>query len=152
MSLITIHHRTRGRLKLGVIKNRVFLRTARESEHLFEKLDAWGIDARIFKAVISQRSDFFVVKDTQRRKYYRTLTSMYEKFGEYRHYIEDHDHRAQIFLPRIYFRVYDYDMRLIHEACPEALRFAKREPMEPTSPRAKREKHQALLRAAQGLF
>lgn len=74
-----------------------FKKRVKKSMHLLKKLDAWGIDAKYFTAVLLPNNYEIIIYDTDDHKHYYTDAETFKKKGEYRHY---KPHRAQIFLSR----------------------------------------------------
>jgi len=77
-----------------------FKKRVRKSIHLFEKLDAWGIDAKYFTGVLLPNNYEIIIYDTDEHIHYYADAETFKKKGEFKHY---KPHRAQIFLSRKYF-------------------------------------------------
>lgn len=95
----------------------VFSKTVKESKHLYRKSDAWGIDAQKYKELIEPNCDYILIHDLESGGDYKTRVKIFSKFGEYLHF---KPHRAQIFLPRIYFRHF-WGKMMLRDYCLAAL-------------------------------
>lgn len=110
---------------IGKIENGIFQKDVKTAVHLFNNLDAWGIDKQKFYDVILPNATVGVqIYDKQSKYYYRTPIRVFEKFciklEEYR------GHREQVFLPREYFtklRYKDLKFEIISEPCLEVKKF-----------------------------
>ena len=88
----------RGQRRLiGYIRDRVFRKKVKGSIHLFKKLDAWGIDAEVFKKKLINEVDEIRVLDEEEGVVYQVGILMFDTHGKYLHFPP---HRAQIFLPK----------------------------------------------------
>jgi hypothetical protein len=82
----------------------IYRKYVRESEHLFRKLDAWGIDAKLFNELILPKSAVVVITDNETNRVYQTTAKNIGENGRYFHFKEgDVSHKAQIFLSRAYW-------------------------------------------------
>lgn len=78
-----------------------------ESKHLYQKLDAWGIDARFWRDVLLPRNSEIDIFDKENGILYKTKAEIYFKHGEFLHFKGEEDHQAQVFLSRRYFEQID---------------------------------------------
>jgi len=91
--------------KIGIIKNKAFIKYVKESKHLYRKLDAWGVDAKTYTDVLKYQVKKIIVIDKEHNnKTYKADIDTFEKFGQYLHF---KPHRAQIFLSRRYWNLYE---------------------------------------------
>ena len=81
-------------------ERRLYVKRVRQSAHLFRKLDAWGIDAEYFTEKLKARGACIRVHDIETGMLYQTTVSQFLEWGEY---LTFKGHRAQIFLPRVYW-------------------------------------------------
>jgi len=100
--IIRIRQSNGERRTIGTLINRTFTKRVKESMHLYKKLDAWGIDADVFIKTLKAESDYIVVEDIESRNVYRVKTEVFSDNGKYLHF---KPHRAQIFLPRMYWEM-----------------------------------------------
>lgn len=98
--ILTITERDGKRKIIGTLKEGIFRKRVKGSKHLYMKLDAWGIDAEIFKDVLLGQTKQIRVLDTETDEIYFVETEKFDKKGSYLHFPP---HRAQIFLPRRYW-------------------------------------------------
>jgi len=107
--IIQITQSDNKKRKIGIIKDKVFIKYVKESKHLYRKLDAWGIDAKIYTDVLKgQIKKIIVIDKENNNKTYKTEIEVFEKFGQYLHF---KPHRAQIFLSRRYWNLYEKSNR-----------------------------------------
>jgi len=85
---------------IGTIYDGEFYKRVRRSEHLYQELNAWGIDALFFKGKIVEECHTVKILDTENNVLYTVPVSKFKQYGEYRTYPP---HRAQILLPLSYF-------------------------------------------------
>ena len=98
----TANERVIGELDLD---RKIFFKTVRFSKHLYKKLDAWGIDAQYFKDVLLPNNIWVSIYDEEIGMWYGAWSQEIEKHGTHLHFKDKgEDHRAQIFLPRSYWR------------------------------------------------
>lgn len=97
---VTIREESGREKVIGTLDNGIFSKSVKKSKHLFVKLNAWGIDAPYFKAVVEPTCTIVKVRETEEKKTYLTTPQIIAKHGEYKHY---KPHRAQIFLPLRYW-------------------------------------------------
>lgn len=79
---------------------KIFLKRIRSSKHVFQKLDAIGIDAEYFDQVLLPEKYFIEVQDLDTGITYGIDAEVMKKIGQYFHFKNAEDHRAQLFLPR----------------------------------------------------
>ncbi len=98
-----------GKKTIGEIipDRKLFIKTSvNKSEHLFRVYDAWGMDSEYFEKVLLPSNYTIRVFEKEERTTYVTDAENYKKNGKYFHFKnEGEDHRAQIFLPRAYWKV-----------------------------------------------
>ena len=80
---------------IGFLDKNVFTKYVKQSKHLYRKLDAWGIDAKIFTDVLKGQANTIKVIDKETGKNYKTDIATFEKQGQFLHF---KPYRAQIFL------------------------------------------------------
>ena len=98
---ITIYQDDHKGKVAGTLQDGIFTKMVRESKHLMRKLDAWGIDGKLFTNVLSSpQCNVIMLKDKDHDKWYLTTPEIMKKRGEWRHYIP---YGAQIFLARRYW-------------------------------------------------
>ena len=85
---------------IGTLKGNIFRKKVKQKIHLYRKLDAWGIDAKVFKDVLLGQTEQIRILDTDENLIYFVDTKLFDKKGEYLHFPP---HRAQIFLSRRYW-------------------------------------------------
>lgn len=84
---------------IGKIWNSKFYKEVSKKKHLYEKLDAWGIDAEYFDSHVA-KCELISILDKDENIVYEVEPRMYRMVGIYKHFPP---HRAQIFLPRSFF-------------------------------------------------
>lgn len=94
-----------SRRMIGTLKGDIFRKRIKGSKHIYRKLDAIGIDAKIFKDVLLGQTKQIRVLDTDENMVYFVSTELFDKKGEYLHFPP---HRAQIFLSRRYWDKENY--------------------------------------------
>lgn len=85
----------------------IFFKKVQMTKHLFRKLDAWGIDAKYFEDVLLPNNYFIQLHDTENHRYYAIEAKEFKKHSTFFHFKDKEDHRAQIFLPRGYWKILD---------------------------------------------
>ena len=83
-------------------ETKVFKKNVRLSKHLFKVLDAWGMDAELLHQ-LADKGYMIIINDLDEKKTYKIEAKKFKKFGQYYHFKGQEDHKAQIFLPRLYF-------------------------------------------------
>ena len=83
--------------------------TSRKALHLFEKLNAFGIDAKSFKEIIVPKCDVIMIKDKYNDILYATTPNIYNRLGEY---LTFPPHKSQIFLSLVHFKQYKDGVRI----------------------------------------
>jgi hypothetical protein len=81
-------------------KNKTFFKSIQGSKHLFRVLDAWGIDGRYFTDVLLPNNYTIKITDTEDGTIYTTTAKTIDKKGQYYHFKNKDDDKAQIFLSR----------------------------------------------------
>ena len=76
-------------------EHKLFIKEVSRAKHLFKKMQAWGIDARVFEKLIERGYDV-VVHDRDTNGRYRQSAKVIKEKGTYLHF---KGHGAQIFLP-----------------------------------------------------
>lgn len=86
---------------VGQISNLTFYKRVHEKDHLHKKMDAWGMDAEVFK-ILEVECNCIKVLDEKNDVLYKTTPTAWRMLGKYMHF---KPHRAQIFLKRKHFDV-----------------------------------------------
>ena len=87
---------------------KVFKKSIYGSKHILKVIDAIGIDAQYFEEVLLPNNYKIEVWEREENVIYETTAEEMKKHGQYFHFKEeDKDHRAQIFLPRAYWKKRD---------------------------------------------
>lgn len=98
---VKINEGTRNERVVGEIIDNTFFKQVAKSKHLFRKLDAWGIDAEVFKNIIEKKNLVICVVDIEERKKYTVSTETFRNLARFYHFKKENtDHGAQMFLPR----------------------------------------------------
>lgn len=91
---------------IGELVDNIFIKKVREKQHLFRVLDAWGIDASVFRNYLLPNNAKIKIFDMENGKVYITDAKTYKEKGQYYHFKKaGHDYSPQIFLSRKYFQV-----------------------------------------------
>lgn len=84
---------------------KLFVKKVRLSEHLFKKLDAWGMDAQYFNDVLLPGGYTIMVYEEEEDLWYGAPAQIIKDKGTFLHFKNGPvDHRAQVFLPRIHWK------------------------------------------------
>lgn len=86
-------------------KRRVFSKQAKLSKHLFKMLDAWGVDAEYFDQVLYPGDYLIQVNELEEMVRYEVPAATMREKGQFYHFKGGQDHRTQLFLPRVEWRM-----------------------------------------------
>ncbi len=76
--------------------------TRKRSKHFMRKLNAWGLDEKVFRGLKDKGLQYVVLTETEERKKYRATVKAFCDYGEYLHV---KPYRLQIFLEQSYWSV-----------------------------------------------
>lgn len=86
---------------IGFLEGEVFTTHRKESKHLYQKMDAWGIDVKAYDGMRQNEGMTTVrVVDKETGITYSTHVDNFMSYGSILHH---KPHRAQVFLPRKYW-------------------------------------------------
>lgn len=93
---ITIKQDDGTKRNIGYIKDDTYYKEVNEDRHLMKKMDAWGIDSKLFNKKLRDGGVDFIVYETPATLYITNPETVEEK-GSYLHF---KPYRPQIFLKR----------------------------------------------------
>jgi hypothetical protein len=106
MPVVRINQNTPQERVIGFLdtNNKIFKKSVWLSKHLFQVLDAWGIDAVYFRDVLYPNGYKIQIWEREEDEVYEATAEDIMKHGQYYHFkSEKEDHRSQIFLSRRYW-------------------------------------------------
>lgn len=85
---------------VGKLHDNIFCKIVYKSRHLYRELNAWGLDAQVFKEFILPKAIKIIILDKTKHVYYEVSVEDWKNNGKH---LQFNPHRAQIFLPLKYF-------------------------------------------------
>jgi hypothetical protein len=90
-----------GNRLIGKFEDGVFTSHRQSSKHLYKKLNAWGIDCKVYDGLLADRGLHTVrIVDSDTKTIYGTDADNFKKYGTILHH---KPHRPQVFLPLQYW-------------------------------------------------
>jgi len=89
---------------VGEFVDEIFYTNRKRSKHFMRKLQAWGIDAKVFDELKERGLKRVVLKDVESNKKVKAEVQDFEKYGKFLHF---KPYRAQIFLNEDYWKEVD---------------------------------------------
>lgn len=86
---------TKERKNIGWLHERTYYKKVKSSKHLYNTLNAWGIDAEAFELRISKECDSIKILDTETNVLYELSVSLFKALAIYKHH---KPHRPQMFV------------------------------------------------------
>lgn len=90
-----------GRRLIGNYGDGVLTSHRNSSKHLYKKLNAWGIDCKVYDGLLKDRGlHTVIIHDKDTNITYTTKAENFKKYGTILHF---KPHRPQVFLPLDYW-------------------------------------------------
>lgn len=90
-----------GRRLIGEVDGGIFTTRRQSSKHLYNKLNAWGIDCKAYDGMLKDKELHTIrVIDLDTETTYSTHAENFKKYGTILHF---KPHRTQVFLPLKYW-------------------------------------------------
>lgn len=77
---------------------KIFSKDVVKSKHLMRVINAWSLDSEFFNKTLFPNDALIRVYDSEENKVYRVKAAKFKEKGEYYHFKDVVDHKAQLFL------------------------------------------------------
>lgn len=95
-----------GKRIVGELRDGVFEKHVNRAKHFMRKLNAWGIDAKIFRTHLLPVNARIRIVDEETKTVYECDAATMHTHGSYLHFTGAMDYGTQLFLEESYFTIY----------------------------------------------